>query len=156
MRRNLFVALACRSRSFWVASAWLRLPRPRQPPRPSPANGTTKHTALENLRQAHRLLVKADHDYDGHRARAAEEVHKAIRELEGKHHAKKVQTGRGPRCRHQAPKVKQPAIHEAQASSDAQLRQALTILQGVQAELNSRHPKAAANVTAAIAKSTRR
>jgi hypothetical protein len=48
------------------------------------------------------------------------------------------------------PKVKQPAIHEAQASSDAQLRQAQAILQTVQSELNSHHPRAAGNVTAAI------
>ena len=107
---------------------------------------------MENLRQAHKLLVNADHDYDGHRARASEEVHKAIRELEGKHHAKKVVSGNVPSA---APVVKpakhkEPAVHESQASSDEQLQQALQLLQSAQAEINSKHPKAAGNVTAAI------
>ncbi len=126
-----------------------------------PANATTKHAgcvlALENLRQAHRLLVEADHDYDGHRARAAEEVHKAIRELEGKHQAKRVQLGLAPAAHvvtNNGQRVKQPAIHEPQANSDAQLHRAQAILQGVQTGLNSHHPKAAANVAAAITEIT--
>jgi hypothetical protein len=42
----------------------------------------------EALHRAHHLLVEADHDYDGHRARAAHEVHLAIEELGGHgHHA---------------------------------------------------------------------
>jgi hypothetical protein len=114
------------------------------------AIGTAKHAVLQSLRQAHKLLVNADHDYDGHRARAAEEVHKAIRELEGKHRVNKAQTGMAPVVTTKPAKVRQPAMHESQANSDAQLRQALTILQGVQTELNSHHPKAFANVTAAI------
>jgi hypothetical protein len=117
---------------------------------PLPATGTVKHTALQSLRQAHKLLVNADHDYDGHRARAAEEVHKAIRELEGTHRAKTVQSGVAPVVTTKPAKVKQPAIHEPQAVSDGQLAQALTILQGVQTELTSHHPKALANVKAAI------
>ncbi len=120
------------------------------PPR---ANGTTKHAELESLRQAHRLLVEADHDYDGHRAKAAEAVHKAIKELEGKHHGKKVQPGSAGAAAGvtiKPPKAKLPAIHEAQANSDAQLRQAQAILQEVQAELNSHHPKAAAHTAAAM------
>ena len=38
----------------------------------TPVSTTTsgKHAALENLHKAHRLLVTADHDYDGHRARS--------------------------------------------------------------------------------------
>lgn len=118
------------------------------------ANGPVKHVALESLRQAHRLLVEADHDYDGHRARAAEEVHKAIRELEGKkHHPPKVQPGStpvAPVVTSRPPKLKQAPVHEAQVSSDIQLREALTIVLGAQAEVNSHHPKAAANVAAAI------
>jgi hypothetical protein len=120
-----------------------------------PAAGTAKHAVMESLRQAHRLLVEADHDYDGHRAKAAEAVHRAIRELEGKHHGKKVQAGSvaaaGAGAVISKPaKVKQPAVHEAQANSDAQLRQAQAILQQVQAELNAHHPKAVAHTTEAI------
>ena len=111
-----------------------------------------KHAALENLHKAHKLLVTADHDYDGHRARAAEEVHKAIRELEGNHHHKKV-SGTAPVT---APviakpaKPKQHAMHEPQASSDAQLQEALQLLAASTTEINSKHPKAAANVAEAI------
>jgi hypothetical protein len=124
---------------------------------PPPAGGTAKHAGhkdgaeLESLRQAHRLLVEADHDYDGHRARAAEEVHKAIKELEGKHHAKKAQAGVAPVVASKPAAPKEPAVHEAQANSDAQLRQAQTILQGVHGSLISRHHKAAPNVATAIA-----
>jgi hypothetical protein len=126
-----------------------------------PAAGTAKHAVMESLRQAHRLLVEADHDYDGHRAKAAEAVHRAIRELEGKHHGKKVQSGSvagaaaGAGAVISKPaKVKQPAVHEAQANSDAQLHQAQAILQQVQTELNSHHPKAAAHTTEAITEIT--
>jgi hypothetical protein len=40
----------------------------------------------EALHWAHKLLSEADHDYDGHRARAAHEVHLALEEL-GAHHS---------------------------------------------------------------------
>jgi hypothetical protein len=115
-----------------------------------PASGTQKHAALENLRQAHKLLVEADHDYDGHRARAAEEVRKAIRELEGKQRAKKVRTGATPAVTVKPAKVKQPAMLEPQATSDTQLQQALQLLQAAVPEVNSKHPKAEANVAKAI------
>ena len=52
-----------------------------------------KGTVLHELRAAHKLLIEADHDYDGHRLKAAEKVHKAIHDLEGKHASKKVESG---------------------------------------------------------------
>jgi hypothetical protein len=107
-----------------------------------------KAELVKELRAAHKLLAEADRDYKGHRAQAAKEVHKAIKELGGEHHPKKAEAA-APGAK--PPRVKQPAIHEPQATSDAQLRQAQAILEGVQAELNAHHPKAAANVTAAIA-----
>jgi hypothetical protein len=108
-----------------------------------------KAELVKELRAAHRLLAEADRDYDGHRARAAEAVHKAIRELVGNHHPAKA-AGSGAAGAAAAAVKKQPAIHEAQANSDAQLRQAQGILQTVQAELNAHHPKAATHVTLAI------
>ena len=122
---------------------------------PVTATTSAKHAALENLRQAHKLLVLADHDYDGHRARAAAEVHKAIRELEGKHHPKKVVSGTTPvpvptPIIVKPAKPKQPAMREPQAASDAQLQEALQLLQASTTEINSKHPRAAANVAAAI------
>jgi hypothetical protein len=117
-----------------------------------PSSGTTKSEKSElvqELRSAHKLLAVADHDYDGHRARAAAEVHKAIKDLLGTHHPKKAKSGSATTPPVNPP-AKQPAVHEPQATSDAQLRQAQTILQGVLAELNAHHPKAAANIDAAI------
>ena len=105
---------------------------------------TTKAELIQELRSAHKLLVEADHDYDGHRAKAAAEVHKAIRELEGKHHSKKPHATVA-----KTKPAKEPAVHEPQATSDAQLQQAQAILQGVQSKMNS-YPKVTANVTAAI------
>jgi hypothetical protein len=103
---------------------------------------TEKHEVIKELHAAHKLLVEADHDYDGHRAAAAEAVHKAIKEIEGKHHAKKPHTG--------APVAKQPKIHEAQSNSDVPMKQALSILQGVQGEVSAKHPKAVEHVSKAI------
>ena len=42
-------------------------------------------------------------------------------------------------------------MHEPQATSDAQLREAQQLLQGALTQLNGKHPKATANVKAAIA-----
>jgi hypothetical protein len=116
------------------------------PPKSAATRGE-KAELVKELRVAHQLLAEADHDYNGHRARAAAEVHKAIRKLVGTHHPKTVKPGSTAPV---APPVKQPAVHEPQATSDAQLRQAQAILLGVQTQLKAHHPKAAANIKAAI------
>ena len=114
---------------------------------------------IQTLRSAHRLLVRADHDYDGHRAKAAEEVRKALKELGYQH--KKVQPASGqavgtvgPAAGTVAPvKVAhtgQPKVHEPQANSDAQLKQALQLLQGALPQMTGKHPKATVNVNAAV------
>jgi hypothetical protein len=113
-----------------------------------------KAELISELRSAHKLLAEADRDYDGHRAKAAEEIHKAIRELRGKQHAKAAEAGSAPAAAvvvTKPPKAKHAGAHEPQADSDAQLSKALAILAGVQAELTAHHPKASANVLAAIA-----
>ncbi len=100
---------------------------------------------IKELRSAHKLLAEADRDYDGHRAKAAEEVHKALKDL-GYEHKKGAKT-----AAKKAANAKEPPVHEPQATSDAQLRQALDILKAALPRLEGKHPKAAANVTAAIA-----
>ena len=132
-----------------------------------PITGTanqSRQSEMASLRQAHRLLAEADHDYDGHRAKAAEEVHKAIMDLREAHHAKSDQSGPGHEgtARTGSGHVERSAhavvggtnqtgkVREPQATSDSQLRQALSLLQGVQPELTSQHPNAATNVAAAI------
>lgn len=111
---------------------------------------------IKELHAAHKLLAEADHDYNGKRAAAAEEVHKAIHELEGNHHAKKAASGTPAagasvvKAAAAAPAKGKGSMHESQQTSDAQLNQALKILHGVQGEVNAHHPKAGANVAAAI------
>ena len=130
------------------------------------------------LQTALKLLTVADHDYDGHRAKAAHEVHQALVEMHPHYHhntssasstkvlsaaqkkavAQKKTANGGP-----------PAVHEDQTTSDSQLRQAQQLLQGASTGLNANHstvathstaakhsktgnhPKAAAHVAAAIA-----
>jgi 5S rRNA maturation endonuclease (ribonuclease M5) len=95
---------------------------------------TVKAAVIEDLHKAHKLLVLADHDYDGHRARAAEEVHKALKEL-----------GHASKKHHREPHPKEP-----QSASDAQLREAQQLLQAALTHLSTHHPRAHANVQAAI------
>ncbi len=99
------------------------------------------------LRSAHKLLAEADRDYEGHRAKAAEEVHNALRELG--YRPKKAPPGSPANPGPKAPSGQAP-VHEPQANSDAQLRQALEILQGVSKQLGNSQPKVAANVKAAM------
>ena len=49
--------------------------------------------ALVNLHAAKTLLEKADHDYDGHRAKAVQQINHAIEELHP-HHANAATTGK--------------------------------------------------------------
>ena len=118
-----------------------------------PAKGTANAELIETLRSAHRLLVSADYDYEGHRAKAAKEVRNTLEEL-GRHH-KKAKPGltpnKGAVVPPKAAHVSQEKVHEPQATSDAQLREAQQLLQGALTQLNVKHPNATANVKAAIA-----
>ena len=95
---------------------------------------------LEDLKKAHHLLVEAKHDYDGHRAKAAHEVHKAMKEL-GYNHKSTGTAKSGARG---------TGTKENQAVSDGQLREAHELLRKAEAYLGKHHPKAHANVRAAI------
>jgi hypothetical protein len=108
---------------------------------------------IETLKKAHSLLVNADHDYDGHRAKAAEEVRKALEDLGDR--PKKARATVAPTIGGVVAAVPvraaQPKMHEPQAASDAQLREAEALLEGALAHLNGKHPNAHKNVRAAIA-----
>ena len=102
------------------------------------------HAAMiEDLKKAHHLLAEADHDYDGHRAKAAEEVHKALKEL-GHHHKPAAGTAKS------SPGTGSTGSKEDQAASDAQLREAHELLVKAETFLTKHHPKAHANIQAAI------
>jgi hypothetical protein len=100
------------------------------------------HTILAELHQAHHLLSLANHDYSGHRAKAHQEVGRAIHLLHTHpHHVAHVaKHGKG-----------RPAIHEAQQISDAQMLQAAQNLQTIIGQLTALQstPLAHPNVNAA-------
>jgi hypothetical protein len=114
-------------------------------PHPHAAKGKSATSAnnaavLATLHQVHTLLETADHDYDGHRAKASEEVKHAIHELGGSHHhntaihaaihiAGAVANGGN--------KMKMP-----QAQSDAQLKQAAQLLSTLGGHVPNTHKAA--------------
>lgn len=91
------------------------------------------------LKSAQTLLVTANRDYDGHRGKAAKEVHQALKALG-------YRTGAGGASISRA-SVSTPSsnVHEAQATSDAQLLKAQQILQGVAGQVNTGHVARAIN-----------
>jgi hypothetical protein len=111
---------------------------------------------MQSLKAAHKLLSEADHDYQGHRHLAAEEVHKAMEELGHHHHKSGIAAGSTatgvlvtmPKNAAHSPQGK---VHESQAESDSQLQQAQQVLEAALKRLGASHAKAAANVHAAIA-----
>jgi hypothetical protein len=100
------------------------------------ANQQAHALMIEDLQKAHYLLVTAIHDYDGRRAKASEEVHRALKELG---HPKAAGQGKS-----------KPGTKETQAVSDGKLREAHKLLEQALPLLNKHHPKAHANVVAAI------
>lgn len=139
------------------SNAWAR-PRTNAVARQN-AKAARAMTALEvanALQSAHALLVQADRDYAGHRALAAKEVEKALQQI-GHRYAAKVPTSASVNpaataagSEKVAAATSGKAEREAQAKSDAQLRQAQQVLQQALMYIDARHPKAAANVQAAI------
>jgi hypothetical protein len=103
--------------------------------------------------QAHKLLANANYDYDGHRAKAAQAVRLAAKEL-GYHHKKHAQTGSsaagGTTTPTKPAHPDRPPVHEDQKVSDQQLAQAQTLLEGVLKQLGSTNAKAATDIQTAI------
>jgi hypothetical protein len=104
------------------------------------ANANTN--AVTVLHQVHGLLATANHDYDGHRAKAVHHVSQAIHELGGTHKG----TNKGANANANG---NGPAIREPQAQSDAQLQQAIQLLNGLQGQVAN--AKAAEHLKEAIA-----
>lgn len=109
--------------------------------------------ALESLHQAKALLETAIHDYDGHRAKALEEVHHAIKELTPHVQGK----GKGGAAANKAANNAANAGNklgttpgETQAQSDKQLKQALEILASVNGQIPAQHTKATTHVGNAV------
>jgi hypothetical protein len=110
------------------------------------AANANKNAVVETLHHAHMLLETANHDYDGHRAKAAENVMHALHALGHHHHH--GQNVALQAAHHIAGAIGGGAIKEPQAQSDAQLKQAGQLL----ASLSGHVPnaKAAEHIQAAI------
>jgi hypothetical protein len=114
-------------------------PRARAVQKKNAVNAANK-SAIAELKQAQSLLQQANRDYHGHRAKAAHEVHHAILALRHGHHnlVNPPGTAKGP----QKPPGKAVAgkgpVHEAQALSDQQLKQAEQIIAATLAKLSGR------------------
>jgi hypothetical protein len=105
------------------------------------------------LKSAHKLLAAANHDYNGHRASADAAVRRALYELSSHHHTHRVLTpasnaAAAPSAG--AAAAGRAAVHGDQATSDARLRQAQQILQGVLNLVGTNRPKAAVHVKTAL------
>jgi hypothetical protein len=126
------------------AGLLLAVPTLAAPPIPAPPAqfaGTVKE-----LHEIIQVLEVAKHDYDGHRAAAVHEIHKAIRALHP-HHKPPVATKPAPKTT--------PLPGETQAMSDVLLKQALDALLVLHPKLTgSSKPeevKSAADLATAIA-----
>jgi hypothetical protein len=142
MRVIFNVALALTA-GFLAATCLHAAPtKPVPPPDPAVAAYVTQlHAVIKTLNEA-------DHDYDGHRAKAVHLTHKAIHILHPHH--KPPQPGTTTTT--VKPAVKAPPTKEAQAISDAQLTNAMNALAKLQPQLaTAGHTKASAEVLEAIA-----
>lgn len=111
------------------------------------AASPTANPTVTTLHKAKILLETAIHDYDGHRAKAVEEIHHAIKEL-APHHTGHKATGTTAAKGTGAKETTTPG--ETQAQSDAQLKQALELLNGLNAKEIS-NAKAVTHLQTAIA-----
>jgi hypothetical protein len=128
------------------------------------AKKAEKLDEIATLKQAKALLEEANHDYQGHRAKAVHAIHEALHELEHHHHAAgtagakanpQVQAAKAAAKAAHATAAKNGAgtngVHENQAASDQQLQSAQQLLAKVQTELSSgKHPHALAHVQTAM------
>ena len=98
--------------------------------------GTAAHKqVLSELHQAKHLLDHANHTYNGHRANADHEIHKAIHILHPSHHHKSTTATKTTT----ALKTKPAAKHESPQASDTQLRQAEKLVHAALLELHKHH-----------------
>lgn len=88
-------------------------------------------SALSLLETAHATLAHADHDYDGHRAKAMKEIQAAVHDLTGTY---RVRVRTHAHVRHV--RGTGNAEPQSQSSSDDQLRSAEGMLQQASAALS--------------------
>jgi len=114
----------------------------KNPPAEQAARQEGKLKETEVLTQAYILMAMGDHDYDGHRVKAMHQVHQAV-EILDKSILKKGTNGQKTVALQEeiaAARAKfiekhSATIHESQALSDLQMREAATLLAQVRGAL---------------------
>jgi hypothetical protein len=108
------------------------------------ANANSHGQVLSELHQAKHLLDHANHTYNGHRAKADHEIHKAIHILHPEHHKKSTaasstaaKTAAKSTTPTKAPHQK--GTRESQQASDTHLRQAEKLVHAALLELKGHH-----------------
>ena len=150
MRLNLLRAMILAIPSLGLAVASAAAANSSVPAKSNTGKATAAPAAnatVTTLHQAKTLLDTAIHDYDGHRAKAVEEIHHAIKALTP-HHTHKAPAANGTKTNGGAGK-QTTTPGETQAQSDAQLKQALELLNGLNANQIS-NAKAATHLQTAI------
>ena len=122
------------------------------------ADSQVKQTEAERLRAAYIFLAMANHDYDGHRAKAMAQIHDAVHLLDASimkngtkgqkvlAHDEDVAAARAKFVAKHSAKV-----HEPQALSDLQMREGLKLVASVQPVVAKRkQPRVLAHVDKAI------
>jgi hypothetical protein len=117
--------------ALWSAAAVFGLAYGKSEAAP---NAYSHGQVLSELRQAKHLLDHANHDYNGHRAKADHDITKAIRLLHHQHHKKSTTSAKAA-----PPKGTHKAMHEPQQASDTQLRQAEKLVHAAMHELHKHH-----------------
>lgn len=126
---------------------------------PAPIQVGTALEQADALKKAYILLAGANHDYNGHRAKAMHEVHAAYKILDARINKRGTPQQKAVSQQEDALAAaarlaakNAPKVHEDQRASDAQLAQASAILQqlhGVYA--NGKHPRLLGHVDKAVA-----
>jgi hypothetical protein len=122
VRSLLFVALTALVVGLTVtAGGHAQNKKGPAPDKAKQAEQLKKATEAETLAEAYILLAAANHDYDGHRARAMEWVEAAVDRIHEAAAMKKVATAK-------AAAKQAPQMHEKQTVSDAQMDRAREVL----------------------------
>lgn len=128
--------------SFAGASQAAKPPPAPKKPAKSALTMAMQYEQAQALRKAFAALAGGNHDYNGHRARAMQEVKAALKHLDGavmKHGSAQLKQGTtaGKAAVGLVEKVAQntPTLHERQAGSDAQIRQGGELLAQVRGTL---------------------
>jgi len=149
--KTLIAVVFCASGLFWTPlgpnKAYAVVPSLK-----SSAHGKSA-AEIGELHKAKAILEKADHDYDGHRVKAIEDIDKAIHALH--HHSAAAGKSKAPESKVSG-KSEGSRSKVAQKKSDEELHEAAKILEAVEKQLHEKHAKGGGEHHAKAAKDVKR